>query len=132
MRDICQRVLGITLRRQDVHHLRGPGTRAYYRSKFALVAFTFDLAAELANTVIIVNYLHPASLMNTHLVRQARVPPVSSIATGVRAVTNPMVSAQRRNPSGWIATTDSTVVMIRAVRSRIAEHINGSVDNYGA
>jgi len=68
------------------HHYTG--TRAYYRSKFALVAFTFDLAAELADTAITVNCLHPASLMNTHMVRQAWVPPMSSIATGVRAVMN--------------------------------------------
>ena len=71
--------------RMDHHYT---GTRAYYRSKFALVAFTFDLAAELANTVITVNCVHPASLMNTHLVRRAWVPPMSSISTGVRAVMN--------------------------------------------
>jgi NAD(P)-dependent dehydrogenase (short-subunit alcohol dehydrogenase family) len=68
------------------HHYTG--TRAYYRSKFALVAFTFDLAAELATSAITVNCLHPASLMNTHMVRHAWVPPMSSIATGVRAVMN--------------------------------------------
>jgi NAD(P)-dependent dehydrogenase (short-subunit alcohol dehydrogenase family) len=68
------------------HHYTG--TRAYYRSKFALVAFTFDLAAELANTAITVNCLHPASLMHTHMVRQAWIPPMSSISTGVRAVMN--------------------------------------------
>ena len=67
---------------------RYTGTRAYYRSKFALVGFTFDLAAELADTAITVNCLHPASLMNTHMVRQAWVPPMSSITTGVRAVMN--------------------------------------------
>ena len=71
--------------RMDHHYT---GTRAYYRSKFALVAFTFDLAAELADNAITVNCLHPASLMNTHMVRQAWVPPMSSIATGVRAVVN--------------------------------------------
>lgn len=71
--------------RMDHHYT---GTRAYYRSKFALVAFTFDLAAELANAAITVNCLHPASLMNTGMVRQAWVPPMSSIATGVRAVMN--------------------------------------------
>jgi NAD(P)-dependent dehydrogenase (short-subunit alcohol dehydrogenase family) len=68
------------------HHYTG--TKAYYRSKFALVAFTFDLAGELADTAITVNCLHPATLMNTHMVRQAWVPPISSIATGVRAVMN--------------------------------------------
>jgi NAD(P)-dependent dehydrogenase (short-subunit alcohol dehydrogenase family) len=71
--------------RMDHHYT---GTRAYYRSKFALVAFTFDLAAELADNAIPVNCLHPASLMNTHMVRQAWVPPMSSIAAGVRAVMN--------------------------------------------
>lgn len=71
--------------RMDHHYT---GTRAYYRSKFALVAFTFDLAAELADTAITVNCLHPATLMNTHLVRQAWIPPMSSIATGLKAVMN--------------------------------------------
>ena len=67
---------------------RYTGVRAYYRSKFAMVAFTFDVAAELAGTAVTVNCLHPASLMNTHMVHQAWVPPLSSIATGVRAVMN--------------------------------------------
>lgn len=67
---------------------RYSGVRAYYRSKFALVAFTFDFAAELADTAITVNCLHPASLMNTGMVRKAWIPPMSSIATGVKAVMN--------------------------------------------
>ena len=71
--------------RMDHHYT---GTRAYYRSKFALVGFTFDLGAELADNRITVNCLHPATLMNTHMVRQAWAPPLSSIATGVRAVMN--------------------------------------------
>jgi NAD(P)-dependent dehydrogenase (short-subunit alcohol dehydrogenase family) len=40
------------------HHYSG--TQAYSRSKFALVAFTFDLAAELADTSVTVNCVHPA------------------------------------------------------------------------
>jgi NAD(P)-dependent dehydrogenase (short-subunit alcohol dehydrogenase family) len=74
--------------RMDHHY---SGTQAYYRSKLALVAFTFDLAAEHADsaiTAITVNCLHPATLMNTHMVRQSWIPPMSSIATGVRAVMN--------------------------------------------
>ena len=71
--------------RMDRHYT---GTRAYYRSKFALVAFTFDLAAELADNAITVNSLHPATLMSTGMVRQAWIPPMSSITTGVRAVMN--------------------------------------------
>jgi NAD(P)-dependent dehydrogenase (short-subunit alcohol dehydrogenase family) len=71
--------------RMDHHYT---GTQAYYRSKFALVAFTFDFAEELANTAITVNCLHPASLMNTQMVRRAWVPPMSSVATGVKAIMN--------------------------------------------
>ncbi|MFL6077098.1 MAG: SDR family NAD(P)-dependent oxidoreductase [Mycobacteriales bacterium] len=67
---------------------RYTGIQAYYRSKFALAAFTFDLAEELAGTGITVNCLHPASLMNTRMVRRSMIPPMSSVATGVRAVMN--------------------------------------------
>ncbi len=80
-------------------HRHYTGVRAYYRSKFALVAFTFDLATELAETAITVNCLHPASLMNTGMVRRAWIPPISSIATGVRAVMNLAVG-----PSGAAVT----------------------------
>lgn len=67
---------------------RYTGIQAYARSKFALAAFTFDLAEELTGTGITVNCLHPASLMNTHMVREALVPPMSTVATGVNAVLN--------------------------------------------
>jgi NAD(P)-dependent dehydrogenase (short-subunit alcohol dehydrogenase family) len=71
--------------RMDHHYT---GTQAYARSKFALAAFTFDLAHELADNGVTVNCVHPASLMNTHMVRQALVPPMSTVRTGVRAVMN--------------------------------------------
>ncbi|MCP2336034.1 SDR family NAD(P)-dependent oxidoreductase [Actinomadura rupiterrae] len=71
--------------RMDAHYT---GMQAYFRSKFALAAFTFDFAEELAGTGITVNCLHPASLMNTHMVREALVPPMSSVASGVKAVLN--------------------------------------------
>jgi len=71
--------------RMDSHYT---GAQAYYRSKFALAAFTFDLAAELAGSGITVNCLHPASLMNTHMVRQSMIPPMSTVASGVAAVMN--------------------------------------------
>jgi NAD(P)-dependent dehydrogenase (short-subunit alcohol dehydrogenase family) len=71
--------------RMDRHY---SGAQAYYRSKFALAAFTFDLAEELAGSGITVNCLHPASLMNTHMVRESLIPPMSTVATGLRAVMN--------------------------------------------
>lgn len=64
------------------------GTQAYYRSKFALAAFTFDLAEELGGRGITVNCLHPASLMNTHMVRESMIPPMSTVASGVAAAMN--------------------------------------------
>lgn len=71
--------------RMDNHYT---GAQAYYRSKFALAAFTFDLAEELADSGITVNCLHPASLMNTHMVRESMIPPMSTVAAGLRAVMN--------------------------------------------
>lgn len=71
--------------RMDNHYT---GAQAYYRSKFALAAFTFDLAEELTASGITVNCLHPASLMNTHLVRESMIPPTSTVASGVTAVMN--------------------------------------------
>lgn len=67
---------------------RYTGAQAYSRSKFALAAFTFDLAEELAGSRITVNCLHPASLMNTHMVREAMVPPMATVGTGLKAVMN--------------------------------------------
>ncbi|WP_433176881.1 SDR family NAD(P)-dependent oxidoreductase [Actinoallomurus sp. CA-150999] len=67
---------------------RYSGSQAYFRSKFALAAFSFDLADELADGGVTVNCLHPASFMNTHMVREAMVPPMSTVGTGVKAVMN--------------------------------------------
>jgi NAD(P)-dependent dehydrogenase (short-subunit alcohol dehydrogenase family) len=71
--------------RMDSHYT---GAQAYYRSKFALAALTFDLADELTDSGITVNCLHPASLMNTHMVRESMIPPMSSTAAGAKAVMN--------------------------------------------
>lgn len=44
------------------------GLRAYRQSKLALILFTFDLAAQLKDSGITVNCLHPATLMPTNMV----------------------------------------------------------------
>ena len=46
------------------------GMRAYSQSKLALVMFSFDLAEELSGTGVTANALHPASLMDTKMVRE--------------------------------------------------------------
>jgi NAD(P)-dependent dehydrogenase (short-subunit alcohol dehydrogenase family) len=64
-----------------------PG-RAYAQSKLAQVTFTLDLAEELAHTEITVVALHPATLMDTQMVRDAGVRPRSTVDEGADAVMN--------------------------------------------
>ncbi|MEW2397312.1 SDR family NAD(P)-dependent oxidoreductase [Streptomyces sp. NPDC046862] len=62
------------------------GMSAYCRAKFALAAHTFTLAGQLAGTGVSVNVLHPATFMNTTMVREAGVSPWSTVAEGAEAV----------------------------------------------
>jgi NAD(P)-dependent dehydrogenase (short-subunit alcohol dehydrogenase family) len=62
------------------------GVSAYCRSKFALAAHTFTLAEELAGTGVSVNVLHPATYMDTTMVRDAGVTPWNSVADGAPGV----------------------------------------------
>jgi NAD(P)-dependent dehydrogenase (short-subunit alcohol dehydrogenase family) len=61
------------------------GVVAYRRSKLAQIMFTFDLAAELGESGVVVNALHPATFMDTGMVRQARGEPMSTVAEGAAA-----------------------------------------------
>jgi NAD(P)-dependent dehydrogenase (short-subunit alcohol dehydrogenase family) len=62
------------------------GFAAYRRSKFALAAHTFDLAEELAGTDVAVNVVHPATFMDTAMVREGGVTPWSTVADGAPGV----------------------------------------------
>ncbi|MCF6469739.1 SDR family NAD(P)-dependent oxidoreductase [Nonomuraea sp. MG754425] len=59
--------------------------RGYAQSKLAQIMFTFDLAEELSGQGVTVNALHPATFMNTSMVREALVPPISSVGQGATA-----------------------------------------------
>jgi len=77
----------------DVMLERGySGSRAYGQSKLAQILFTVDLAAELEGTGVIVNALHPATLMNTSLVADIGLEPRSTIEEGAEAVVNLVLS----------------------------------------
>ncbi|TJZ99671.1 SDR family NAD(P)-dependent oxidoreductase [Actinacidiphila oryziradicis] len=60
------------------------GVDAYCRSKLAMIMSTFDLAAELVDSRVTVNALHPAHLMDTRGVRESGLTPAVSIDEGVR------------------------------------------------
>jgi NAD(P)-dependent dehydrogenase (short-subunit alcohol dehydrogenase family) len=76
------------------------GVEAYRRSKLALVAHTFDLAAELAGTGITANCLHPASLMPTTMVQESRYGTIDSLEQGVRATLRLVVDPALDGVSG--------------------------------
>ena len=71
----------------DVMLTRGySGARAYCQSKLAQIMFTIDLAEQLAGSGIVVNALHPATYMNTTMVRRAGVTPMSTVEEGADAI----------------------------------------------
>ena len=62
------------------------GTRAYSQSKLSQIMFTIDLAAELKGSGVTVNSLHPATYMNTTMVREGGVTPISTVEQGGEAI----------------------------------------------
>ena len=85
----------------DVMLTRGySGTRAYCQSKLAQIMFTIDLAGELVRSGVIVNALHPATYMNTTMVRAAGVSPVSTVEEGAEAILRLATSPDVEGRSG--------------------------------
>jgi NAD(P)-dependent dehydrogenase (short-subunit alcohol dehydrogenase family) len=77
----------------DVMLTRGyDGGRAYTQSKLAQIMFTVDLARELGGTDVTVNALHPATYMNTTMVRENGVSPMSTVEEGADAILNLVLS----------------------------------------
>jgi len=73
----------------DVMLTRGySGTRAYCQSKLAQIMFTIDLGAALEGTGVTVTCLHPATYMDTSMVRRAGVRPLSTVEEGARVILN--------------------------------------------
>src|SRR5260370_12006437 len=58
------------------------GSRAYAQSKLSQIMFTIDLAEELKGTGVTVNSLHPATYMNTTMVRAGGITPISTLEQG--------------------------------------------------
>jgi NAD(P)-dependent dehydrogenase (short-subunit alcohol dehydrogenase family) len=67
----------------DLQFERGwEGFPAYARSKLAQVMFTFELAERLGDREVTVNALHPATLMDTNMVRNSLGRPLSTVEEG--------------------------------------------------
>lgn len=72
---------------EDVMITKGySGSRAYAQSKLAQIMFTVDFAEELKDAAITVNSLHPATYMNTTMVRAGGIAPMSTVEQGGAAI----------------------------------------------
>jgi NAD(P)-dependent dehydrogenase (short-subunit alcohol dehydrogenase family) len=106
------------------------GGRAYAQSKLAQVMFTLDLAKELEGTGVRVYSLHPATYMDTGMVRAAGIEPRSTVEEGAAAVLNLVFSElesglffrglepARANPQAYDETA-------RARLHRLSEELTG-------
>jgi len=73
---------------------------AYTRSKLAQVMFTMELAGRLQGTGVTVNALHPASLMDTKMVRGTFGYTMSTVEEGVEAVVRLAASPELEGVTG--------------------------------
>ncbi len=74
--------------------------RAYNQSKLAQVMFTFELAGHLRDTGVTVNALHPATLMDTKMVRDAIGYTMSTVEEGAEAVVRLAASPELEGVTG--------------------------------
>jgi NAD(P)-dependent dehydrogenase (short-subunit alcohol dehydrogenase family) len=71
----------------DVMITRGySGSRAYAQSKLSQIMFTIDLAEQLKGSGVTANSLHPATYMNTTMVRAGGITPMSTVEQGGDAI----------------------------------------------
>jgi NAD(P)-dependent dehydrogenase (short-subunit alcohol dehydrogenase family) len=76
------------------------GARAYCQSKLAQIISTMDLVSLLDGTGITVNCLHPATYMDTTMVREAGATPISTVEQGAEAILNLATSPALSGRSG--------------------------------
>jgi NAD(P)-dependent dehydrogenase (short-subunit alcohol dehydrogenase family) len=62
------------------------GARAYSQSKLSQIMLTIDLANELKGLGVTVNSLHPATYMDTTMVRAGGITPISTVEQGGDAI----------------------------------------------
>src|SRR6201996_3817511 len=76
------------------------GGRAYAQSKLSQIMFPIDLAQELKGSGVTVNSLHPATYMNTTMVREGGITPISTIEQGGEAILHLAIGEDVAGKSG--------------------------------
>jgi NAD(P)-dependent dehydrogenase (short-subunit alcohol dehydrogenase family) len=76
------------------------GSRAYAQSKLSQIMSTVDLAEELKGSGVTVNSLHPATYMNTTMVRAGGITPISTVEQGGAAILHLVSGDDVANRSG--------------------------------
>jgi len=76
------------------------GSRAYAQSKLSQIMFTIDLAEALKGSGVTVNSLHPATYMNTTMVRAGGITPMSTVEQGGEALLHLVTGDDVVNKSG--------------------------------
>jgi len=76
------------------------GGRAYAQSKLSQIMFTIDLADELKGSGVTVNSLHPATYMNTTMVRAGGITPMSTVEQGGDAILHLVTGEDVASKSG--------------------------------
>jgi NAD(P)-dependent dehydrogenase (short-subunit alcohol dehydrogenase family) len=76
------------------------GSRAYAQSKLSQIMFTIDLAEELKGSGVTANSLHPATYMNTTMVRAGGITPISTVEQGGEAILHLVTGDDVANKSG--------------------------------
>jgi NAD(P)-dependent dehydrogenase (short-subunit alcohol dehydrogenase family) len=71
----------------------GSASRGYGQSKLAQIMFTLDLSRELQGKNVTAVALHPATMMDTTMVRNSGMGAQSTVDEGARAVMNLITSA---------------------------------------
>jgi NAD(P)-dependent dehydrogenase (short-subunit alcohol dehydrogenase family) len=79
---------------------RYDGLQAYGQSKLAQVMDTIELSAELDPEAVTVNCLHPATYMDTEMIRLAGVNPASTVGEGAEATLRLVTESSLDGTSG--------------------------------
>jgi NAD(P)-dependent dehydrogenase (short-subunit alcohol dehydrogenase family) len=97
------------------------GVRAYCQSKLAQILFTIDLAEELKGRGVTVNALHPATYMDTTMVRRSGATPTSTVEEGGEAILQLVASPALDGQSGSISMASASRAPMRRPTTRRPE-----------